>query len=285
MLSLSHVAAVLFTQAPPLESLFGMLRSAQQVQPGQGLGEVSMLRDHVRVELAGLGSLRASTYAAPWPDTDVDSLAELGGPSAGLYPGGLARAGSQDALWRGGEAAARAHRGFVHFAFDESARGTSRDRMEAIERVAVALLAHPDALCVYFAAGEALRDGHIIGQIRATATEQGALPLQLWVNGRIADAGMDTRIADLVGLAQIGLTDCEAVFPVRADLAPFEVLGFLLDVTHHLVREGGALEDGVVYEGPGGLRWRAGLDADAQIEPPRKVVRWIPLSMSDTEAP
>ena len=275
----THIAAVLFTEAPPLESLFGMLRTAQ------GLGEVAMLRDHVRVELPGLGSLRASTYAAPWPDEDTESLAELGGRAAGLYPGALARAGSQDALWRGGENAARAHRGFVHLAIDESARGGPRARMEALEHVAVALLAHPDALCAFFAAGEALRDGNIIGQIRATAAQQEALPLQIWVNGRLADAGMDTRIADVVGLAQIGLTDCEAVFPLRPDLAPFEVLGFLLDVTHHLVREGGALEDGVVYEGPGGLRWRAGLDAAAQIDPPRKVVRWIPLSDTEPSAP
>ena len=33
-----------------------------------------------------------------------------------------------------------------------------------------------------------------------------------------------------------------------------------------------------MYEGPGGLRWRAGLDVDAQIEPLRRVVRWIPLA-------
>lgn len=243
-----------------------------------------MLRDHVRAELPGLGALRASTYDAPWPDQDAESLAELGGDSAGLFPGALARAGSQDALWRGGEHAARAHSGFVHFSIDDSVHGGPRARIEALEHVAVALLAHPDALCVFFAAGEALRDGNIIGQIRATAAAQEALPLQIWVNGRLADAGMGTRIADLVGLAQIGLSDCEAVFPVRPDLPPFEVLGFLLDVTHHLLREGGALEDGVVYEGPGGLRWRAGLGAAAQIAPSRPVVRWIPLSDANAGA-
>ena len=74
------------------------------------------------------------------------------------------------------------------------------------------------------------------------------------------------------------LSDCEAVIPEGQRLAPFEVLGFLLDVTHHLASQGGALEDGVIYDGPGGLRWRAGLGADAQIDPPREVVRWIPLS-------
>ena len=270
----THVAAVLFTDAPPLESLFGMMRGVA------GLGEVALLRDHVRIEAGNAGLVHATTYAAPWPDQDPESLAELGGEAAGLYPHGLARAGSQDALWPGGERAARAHRGFVHFVVAEQT-GSPRAQIEALEHIGVALMSHPDALCVYFPAGESLRDGNIIGQIRATSQEQEALPLQIWVNGRLADAGMGTHVADLVGLRQIGLSDSEAVFPVRDDLAPFEVLGFLLDVTHHLVAEGGALEDGVIYEGPGGLRWRAGLNADAQIEPPRKVVRWIPLSEKD----
>ena len=35
---------------------------------------------------------------------------------------------------------------------------------------------------------------------------------------------MGTRIADLVGLAQIGLSDCEAVIPEGQRLAPFGVL-------------------------------------------------------------
>ncbi|MEM8711613.1 MAG: hypothetical protein AAGG01_11725, partial [Planctomycetota bacterium] len=65
--------------------------------------------------------------------------------------------------------------------------------------------------------------------------------------------------------------------------SPYEVLGFLFDVAHHLAREGGMLEEGVIYDGPGGLRWRAGLNADAQITPPRKVVRWIPLAKGSQE--
>ena len=39
-----------------------------------------------------------------------------------------------------------------------------------------------------------------------------------------------------------------------------------------------------MYEGPGGLRWRASLDADAQIAPERKLVRWIPLSPETADA-
>ena len=270
MTSPTHAIAVLFREGLPLESLHGMLRGVQ------GLGDVAPARDHVRVD-TDAGVVCASTFGAPWPDDDEESLAELGGPAAGLFPAALARAGAQDALWPGGELAARAHQGFVHLVMAE-ATGGPLAQIEALERLGVALLSHPDALCVFFPAGESLRDGNIIGKIRAVSAEQEALPIQIWVNGRLADAGMGTRIADLVALAQIGLSDCEAVIPEGQRLAPFEVLGFLLDVTHHLASQGGALEDGVIYDGPGGLRWRAGLDADAQIDPPRKVVRWIPLS-------
>lgn len=270
MTSPTHALAVLFREGLPLESLHGMLRTVQ------GLGEIAASGDHVRVDTAA-GVVHASTYGAPWPDGDEESLAELGGPAAGLHPGALLRAAGQDALWPGGELAARAHGAFVHLIMAE-ATGGPLAQTEALEHLGVALLSHPDALCVFFPAGEALRDGNIIGKIRHMSKEQDALPLQIWVNGRLADAGMGTRIADLVGLPQVGLSDAEAVVPEGHGLAPFEVLGFLLDVTHHLASEGGALEDGVVYDGPGGLRWRATLGADAQVAPPRKLVRWIPLS-------
>lgn len=277
MTSPTHAAAVLFHQAPPLESLFGMLRGATS----SGALSCELEREHVRIELPE-GIVLASTYGARWPDGDPDSLAELGGAAAGLYPGALERAGSQDALWPGGELATKAHKGFVHFIVVE-ATGSPLAQIEALERLGVALLAHPDALCVFFPAGESLRDGNIIGKIRSVSKEQEAMPLQIWVNGRVADAGQGTVIADLVGLGQVGLADSEAVFPDGRGLSPYEVLGFLLDVTHHLAREGGALEDGVIYEGPGGLRWRAGLGADAQIEPARKLVRWIPLAPGEDE--
>ena len=96
MTSPTHAIAVLFREGLPLESLHGMLRGIQ------GLGEIAPARDHVRVD-TDAGVVLASTFGAPWPDDDEESLAELGGPAAGLFPAALARAGAQDALWPGGE--------------------------------------------------------------------------------------------------------------------------------------------------------------------------------------
>ncbi|MFT5731559.1 MAG: hypothetical protein ACJA2W_000023 [Planctomycetota bacterium] len=275
-----NVAAVLFRTAPDLEGIY------QRLTQLSGLGEVALLKEYVRVD-SPVGVVHVQAFATQWPDQDPESLDELGGQAAGLYPGALMRAGDQNAVWKPGELCVRVHRSFVHLAVVE-ATGSPVAQTEELERLSMAFLADPEGLCSFFPAGEALRDGNIMGQIRSAAEDQEALPMQNWVNGRLADAGMGTHIADLVGLQQVGQPDAEAVFPADLkDVSPYEVLGFLFDVAHHLAREGGGLEEGVVYEGPGGLRWRAGLNADAQITPARKVTRWIPLSPtgSGAEAP
>ncbi len=266
-----NTAAVLFRNAPDLEGIYTRLSQLP------GLGEVALLKEYVRVD-SSVGVVHVQAFGTQWPDDDPESLAELGGVEAGLYPGALMRAGDQNAVWKPAELCVRVHRSFLHLAVVE-ATGSPLAQTEELERLSMAFLADPEALCAFFAAGEALRDGNIMGQIRAQAEEQEALPMQTWINGRLADAGMGTHIADVVGLGQIGLADAEAVFPADLkDVSPYEVLGFLFDVAHHLAKEGGALEDGVMYEGPGGIRWRAGLGADAQITPARKVTRWIPIS-------
>lgn len=269
----THVAVVLFREAPALERLFEVFRRLPFTS------DVVLQQTHVRLDTPA-GVVHASTFGAPWPDLDPDSLAELGGVGAGLHPGALQRAADQSVVWPGGALAADAHQGFVHLIVAEGT-GDPRAQAEELERLAVAMLADPAALCVFFPAGESLRDGHVMGHIRAAAKEQGAVPLQNWVNGRLAQSAEGAVVADLIGLGQVGLPDAEAVFPEREDLPPYEVLGFLLDIAHHLALEGGALEEGVIYEGPGGLRWRAGLDADSQIAPTRRVVRWIPLAPTD----
>lgn len=266
----THVSAVLFREAPALERLFEVFRRLPDTS------DVVLESTHVRMDTPA-GVVHAATFGAPWPDVDPESLAELGGPTAGLHPGSLQRAADQSVVWPGGALAAEAHQGFVHLIMAEGT-GTPRAQTEELERLALAMLADPASLCVYFPCGESLRDGHVMGHIRAAAAEQEAVPLQNWVNGRLAQSDEGAVIADLIGLELVGLPDTEAVFPERADLPPYEVLGFLLDIAHHLALEGGALEEGVIYEGPAGLRWRASLNVESQIEPRRKVVRWIPLA-------
>ena len=90
----THVAVVLFREAPPREAMAQVLRGLADVT------DVVIESDRVRLDTPA-GVVHASTYAAPWPDEDPESLAELGGPDAGLFPGALARAGDQSVVWPG----------------------------------------------------------------------------------------------------------------------------------------------------------------------------------------
>lgn len=215
------------------------------------------------------GELAVDVLDAPWDD---DAPGE-----AGVTPFALERAAAQPHLWPPGAGLARRHRAHARLRVTP----TSDDHLPALLALvdaARAVLAEPSATAVFFPRGEAIRDGNVLGAITASALEQGAVPLQAWTNGRLADPGDGWRIADIVGLGQLGAPDQEAAFPV--DLAPaFEVLGFLYDLAHHLVSEGGTFEDGLILDGPGGKRWMARRVLAPLVEPERACVRWLPLGL------
>ncbi|MEZ6016700.1 MAG: DUF4261 domain-containing protein [Planctomycetota bacterium] len=217
------------------------------------------------------GELTLEVFEAPWDDERPREV--------GVAPLALERAAAQPHLWPAGASLARRHRCHVRL----RVRTTEQDTLAALAAlcdVARAVLAEPNATAVFFPRGEALRDGNVLGAITAGAREQGALPLQAWTNGRLADPGEGWNIADIVGLGQVGAPDQEAAFPVG--LAPsFEVLGFLYDLAHHLVAEGGTFEDGLTLDGPGGKRWMARRVLAPLVEPERPCVRWLPLGLTN----
>lgn len=216
-----------------------------------------------------LGTLEVDVRATAWNDEEPGEI--------GVSPFSLERAAAQAHLWPLGASLARRHR--HHARLRVHPRGEDRmPAMRALTAAARAVLAEPNAAAVFFPSGEALRDGHVLGGITAAADEQGAVPLQAWTNGRIADPGEGWSIVDLVGLGQLGAPDQEAAFP--AGLAPpFEVLGFLYDLAHHLVLEGGSFESGLTLDGPGGKRWMARRVTAPLVEPERACVRWLPLGL------
>jgi len=221
-----------------------------------------------------LGELTIEARAEPWPD-EAPGI-------PGLAPFTLERAVQQPHIWPTGASFARRHRCHVVLTVRTEGEATLA-ALSALGDTARALLAEPDAVAVFFPRGEALRDGHVLGAISAGAREQEAVPLQCWTNGRLADPGEGWRIADTVGLGQLGAPDQEAAFP--ADLAPpFEVLGFLFDLAHHLVAEGGSYENGLTIDGPGGKRWMARRVLAPFVEPERPCVRWMPLGLPSVPA-
>jgi hypothetical protein len=247
-----------------------------------------------------LGELRVDVFTTPWPDdapdggapegqlpdgddTSGDARHANGLDVSGLAPFSLERAAAQPHLWPAGAAHARRHRCHARLSVTPREEDLVAAQL-ALMAAARALLADPASTAVFFPRGEALRDGQVLGLLTHEAAEQEGLPLQAFTNGRIADPGNGWLVADIVGLGQLGAPDQEAAFP--ADLAPrFEVLGFLYDLGHHLVTEGGTFEDGITLEGPGGKRWMARRVLAPLVEPPRPCVRWLPLGLAHVPEP
>lgn len=261
------------TLPPPL----AVVLARAPLDPARALAERGARADaDARTLLAtDAGVAAIEVHGAPWDD-------DAGAP--GLAPGALHRATEQPHLWPEGAALARAHRAHLRIQLEPAADVEPLAALHAVTDVAVALLAEPEATAIFFPRGEALRDGNVLGGIRAAAREQDALPLQAWTNGRIAAPLPGWRIADVVGLGQLGAPDHEAAFP--EDLAPpFEVLGFLYDLAHHLALEGGLYPNGMTLDGPGGRRWMARHVEAPLVEPPRPALRWMPLGLADVPAP
>jgi hypothetical protein len=216
-----------------------------------------------------LGALAVDVRNEPWND---DAPGEVG-----VTPFALERAAAQPHLWPPGAGLARRHR--AHTRLRATPVGDDHlPALMALVAAARAVLAEPSATAVFFPRGEAIRDGNVLGGIISGALEQEAVPLQAWTNGRLADPGDGWRIADIVGLGQLGAPDQEAAFP-EGLAQPFEVLGFLYDLAHHLVSEGGTFEDGLTLDGPGGKRWMARRVLAPLVEPERACVRWLPLGL------
>jgi len=233
------------------------------------LASVTAAAQAVWAGRGGLGALEVSVHDGPWDDEDPRE--------PGVAPHALERAAAQSHLWPAGAGLARRHRCHARLRAWPTAVDTL-PALRALGDAARAVLAEPNATAVFFPRGEALRDGNVLGGIDAAAREQEAQPLQAWTNGRIADPGDGWRIVDVVGLGQIGAPDQEAAFPVEL-APPFEVLGFLYDLAHHLVAEGGTFEDGLTLDGPGGKRWMARRVLAPLVEPERACVRWLPLGL------
>jgi len=257
-------------EQPPAPPLVAAVLAMGPFDPARARAVCAELWD------GALGALTLSLHTTPWDD---------GAPSVpGVAPHALERAVAQSHLWPAGAGLARRHRCHACLTVAPADPADPRAALAALGEVARALLAEPAATALFFPRGEALRDGNVLGGILAAAAEQGAVPLQAWTNGRLADPGEGWRIADVVGCGQLGAPDQEAAFP--ADLAPpFEVLGFLYDLAHHLVAEGGTFEDGLTLDGPGGKRWMARRVLASLVEPPRPCVRWLPLGLPHVPAP
>lgn len=242
------------------------------------------------------GYIMVDAVDAPWPDTmgDPDAQDELFdawrlghfGPFA--YPEGLARAAQQSWWWPEAPGVAARHRAFVrvrstYTAGDEAApklppNYTPLTELIMVTDVARALLGLEDALAYWNPNGEALRSPQTVARVLARFAQGGPPPLDLWTNQRQfrIGASSDWLLVDTVGMRQLDIPDHEALFQ-EGRYGFGQVSNLLLNVGQYTLARAATISPGDVVPGPAQTRWQARAAAEAQVDPPRPVLRWLPM--------
>ncbi|WP_158265349.1 DUF4261 domain-containing protein [Blastopirellula marina] len=247
------------------------------------------------------GMVTIDTVEHPWPDHMGDPKDEailfgawaMGNFGPYAYPGGLFRASQQSWNWEGGQNVADQHTAFLRLrvsyvlgAADDAAvmpdGCNPLAELEFCMKLVQALLEIPGTLCYFNPSGEVLRDQDTFRESLNFAWANQLLPLDLWSNVRLFNVNETWSMMDSVGNWQLDLPDCEACFLGEAyDFN--EVDNFLRNVTLYLIEQGEVIEDGDTMDGPGDIPWQAKLQENSLCEPPRIVLRWLPLD--DHEVP
>jgi hypothetical protein len=105
----------------------------------------------------------------------------------------------------------------------------------------------------------------------------GPPPIDMWSNLRavalVQDAGERWLLLDLVGMAQLGLPDQEAIFADGKE-QPEAVQALLRNACMHVL-SGKPIPPGSTSDDGSGRRWTASFGSGV-IAPRRDVVRWLP---------
>jgi len=190
-------------------------------------------------------------------------------------------------------AAAGDHQAFVRFRTGlvapepdspEAAKPPKRDRafeLSLLTEIAQPFLQKKEAVAFFAPAGEALRSREQIDAALQRKVGAGQVPFDLWTNVRAVTLSRTPEATwqclDIVGMAQFGLPDVEAIFADgRED--PDGVEQLLRNACFHLL-SGRAIAPGSTSDDAKGRRWEAS-HAFALVGPRRPVVRWLPYGRS-----
>ena len=240
----------------------------------------------------------------PWPDDMGDpqtSTTLFGAWSMGFfgpfaYPGGLARAGQQAWAWEDAQQVASRHKAFLRvlssysFGAEREAPVMPPDylplpELDFVTRLTESLLRLPEALCYYNPNGERLLPRSNVRELLAHGDNTGPLPLELWSNVRLFNLGGEPEwlLMDTVGMSQLDAPDHEACFEAGA-YAPDEVSGFLHSIALYRFENGPTINDGDTVDGPGEIPWQGATFENGLADPPREVIRWLPMDDRDRPA-
>ena len=234
----------------------------------------------------------------PWPDDMGDPKTEtvLFGAWAmrsfgpGAYPGNLKRAALQSWHWPEGKSVLQRHTGFIRvrssygFGKTDDASPIMPKDYEAVPelifvtRIGRALLSLPGAICYFNPNGEMLQTAEGLDALLSRQAATGLLPLEAWSNVRLLriEDYEPWLLMDTVGMSQLDVSDHEAAFE-RGRYNLSEVANFLRNASAYVLEKGPVIKDRDTMDGPGGIRWQGETFDKPICDPPREVIRWLPM--------
>ena len=251
-----------------------------------------------RAEVNGYVSI--DVINRPWPDDMGDPKKDpmllaawaMGcfGPAA--YPGNLMRAAQQCWHWPDGKSVPERQTGFVRvrssYVFGNGGNPPVMpsdyepvEELLFVTRVVLALLALPSAISYFNPNGEVLQTAEGIEGLLERMGAGDLLPLEAWSNVRLLklEEPDPWHVMDTVGMSQLDVVDHEAAFkPDSYDLS--QVANFLRNTAAYVLEMEPIIQDGDTMDGPGEIRWQAASFDEPVCDPPRKVIRWLPMDQS-----
>lgn len=295
----SQGVAILFERCPSVDEIEEALRGFSPARRRDsvadwafgGPGFVLKFRPDVN------GHFAVDVVDRPWPDS-MGSPKEspmifgawaLGNFGPFAYPGSLERAGQQAWHWsEAGDAVAR-HRAFARvrcsyvFGGRKDAPLLPADYQplpELIEvtRVARALLDIDGAIAYFNPNGECLCRPSDLDEALSRHADGAFMPQEIWANVRLVNLSDHPQwvVMDTVGMGQLDLPDHEACCDGKVyDLSA--VASFLRNAADYVFENGEVIRDGDTMDGPGNIRWQGATFDKSLLDPPRRVIRWLPM--------
>lgn len=240
----------------------------------------------------GPGRVVVDTVDRPWPDDMGDPKRDpmvFGGWTMGhfgplTFPGNLRRAAEHSWTCPEAKELPAKHRAFVrirvtHVAGDDDpvipAGYDPLPELRRTDEMALAIVGLPGALAYFNPNGEVLLTPAALRERDAYDREHELLPLDIWSNIRMFRFDAEWMVMDTVGLGQLDRYDIEVCF--SDSLQPGDVDRFLRNVSLYIVQRGEVVKSGETLDVGGGASWGATVFDDGLAEPPRRVLRLIPL--------
>ena len=248
------------------------------------------------------GYVSVDLFPSPWPDDMGDPKASpmlfatwsMGHFGPHTFPGGLKRACQQAWRWPEAKSVAPRHVAVIRlrmsyvFGAGKDSPVIPRDydpqhELRFLTKLVSSFASLDAALCYFNPNGEVVVPFDQFADSLKHSTGHQLPPLDLWSNIRLYNVDDTWKLMDSVGNSQLEILDHEVAFP-QGLVDPQEVDHFIRNATAYILTHGDVIKDGDTMDGPGNRRWQGKRFENGMSDPPREVLRWLPLNVPNIPA-